>query len=121
MEIVNLTPHAVRVTVGTGSWEEYLPSGQVARVEMTRVPAGTLENGVPMWMSEAGDVTGLPPEAENSGEGDSVAYIVSRVVLDACAARGGRWDLLVPDDLVRDAAGRVTGCRGFLRSVGEVA
>lgn len=51
-----------------------------------------------------GAVTGLPDPREH------VLYIVSQIVFDALPKRR---DLLVPHDMVRDAQGRVTGCRGF--------
>lgn len=39
-------------------------------------------------------------------------FIVSRVIAEACPDRA---DLLVPDNLVRDGAGRVVGCRSLAR------
>ena len=59
---------------------------------------------IPISSSSYGEVVDLP--APQVG----VYYIVSRLVMSACP---NRQDLLVPNDLVRDEAGRVIGCRSL--------
>ena len=96
--LTNLTPHEVRV-----GGRIYSPTGTVARVEMTRTQVGTL-NGVPLFRSIPGAVTGLPPACTPGYR------IVSAMVRAACP---DRIDLLSPADFQRDAAGRVAGAASF--------
>lgn len=103
MNVLNLTPHAVRVLLPDGREIVFPPSGQIARVAVTLAPFGTLPNGVPLVSSRAGEVTGLP---ETDG-----TIIVSRLVAEAI--RGSNHLVLVPADLVRDGAGAVIGCRAL--------
>ena len=51
-----------------------------------------------------GDVTDLPEQE------DGVYLIVSRLVATACPNRS---DLLIPGPLIRDAEGKVVGCKGL--------
>lgn len=105
MKLRNLTPHAILVC------GLEVPSEPVsARVEMSRVVIGTIlvgEMEVPLYRPQMGEVTGLPsPES-------GVLLIVSRVV---AAAVPGRDDVVFPDDLVRDEAGRVVGANGLSKA-----
>ena len=106
MTIVNLTPHALSLIVGPET-VTVPPSGTVARVTVTREPAGAVTvDGVqvPLYRTTYGAVEGLPDPQPDT------LYVVSALV--ASAARG-RDDLVVPDDLVRDEQGRVIGARGL--------
>ena len=106
MLLVNLTPHVLNLVTGSGT-VTVPPSGTVARVAVTRKPAGTVTvDGVqvPLYRTTYGAVEGLPDPAPDT------LYVVSAVV--AAAARD-RDDLVVPDDLVRDEQGRVVGARGL--------
>lgn len=106
MTIVNLTPHALTLVVGSGT-VTVPPSGTVARVAVTREPAGTVTLdgvAVPLYRTTYGAVEGLPDPTPDT------LYVVSSLV--AAAARD-RNDLVVPDDLVRDEQGRVVGARGL--------
>jgi hypothetical protein len=98
--IVNLTPHAI-----TAAGISFPPSGQVARVTVTRAEVGTL-NGVPVFGTFAGFVDGLPDPQEGH------VYIVSTLVRTHtwCARRA---DLVSPGALIRDDAGNVIGADGF--------
>jgi hypothetical protein len=106
MRIVNLTPHAVTVLGQDGKAVVIPPSGTLARVSVRRNQVSRLEidgTAVPVYSTDYGGIEGLPaPEA-------GTYYIVSRAVAEAAR----RDDLLVPDDLVRDAGGAVVGCRSF--------
>lgn len=107
-QIVNLTPHAVNIVDNSDSVVTTIPaSGNVARCSQTIdiVGALTLDSVViPISASSYGEVVDLP--APQVG----VYYIVSRLVMSACPAR---QDLLVPNDLVRNDAGQVIGCRSL--------
>ena len=79
-EVVNLTPHVIRLNDGT----EYQPSGVVARVSAEY----KVLNTNPLCFEVIyGNVTGLPAHQ------DGVDYIVSGMVAAACPGRGC---LLVP-------------------------
>lgn len=111
MNIVNLTPHAIRL-LGPDDEEllKLFPAGEVARVEMEEEVTGEIEVAglsVPTVRVRPGEVTGLPAPLRNT------RYVVAQVV--AAAVAGHRDDVLVPYDLVRDAEGRVIGCRAFSR------
>lgn len=103
--VVNLTPHAITVV---SHWDSevlvrYEPEETPARVSSETVFMGDL-NGIPVTQTVFGEVTGLPPEAENTW------YIVSRMVANATE---GRYDLLVPGLQVRNADGQVVGCESL--------
>jgi len=104
-KIINLTPHEITVVASNGDVLMKIPvSGQVARCSVTRTVIGKL-GGIPVVRSVMGEVEGLPPESEG------VYFVVSRVVAEAM--KGVRDDLIIPDDSVRDAEGRIIGCKGF--------
>lgn len=108
MELVNLTPHPVRLLLGDGTEVVIPPSGQVARCAEVVEEVGSIVlegQRVPVVRKRFGKVYGLPEPREG------VAYIVSRPV--AQVAR--RADLLVPDALVREN-GFVVGCRRLSRA-----
>ena len=100
MKIINYTPHAINETT---SGRTFPPSGNIARVASTSIPAGNLD-GIPVVTSTFGEVEGLPEPQQD------VAIIVSGMVLDACK---GRFDLIAPGELVRDEGGNPIGCKGF--------
>jgi len=105
VKIINLTPHEVTVVGSNGDVLMKIPaSGQVARCSVNRTIVGSL-NGVPVARSVMGEVEGLPESSEG------VYFIVSRVIAEAM--KGKRDDLIIPDDSVRDAEGRIIGCKGF--------
>lgn len=107
-QIVNLTPHAVNIVGDNDSIAITIPaSGNVARCSQTISIVGSVTLGsvaIPISSSTYGEVVDLPDPQ------DGVYYIVSRLVMSACPTR---QDLLVPNDLVRDEAGRVIGCRSL--------
>lgn len=101
--MVNLTPHTIRFIDSNGEVIHEVPSSGIARAEQRRIPICTI-NGIAVNKTEYGEVIGLPEPVEGT------IYIVS--VLTAQAARG-RSDVYIVDDLVRDSAGRIIGCRGL--------
>ena len=107
MRFTNLTPHTLNIHVSDDAVIEIEPSGQIARVSTTRVPAGNIPGTViPTSRVEFGEVTDLPAPVEGT------VLIVSGMVASATP----REDLCSPGELVRDANGRPIGCRGLTRS-----
>jgi len=103
-QILNLTPHPVRV-----GDREFPPAGQVPRLREVVSATWQLE-GLPVADVITGVVEGLPEPRPG------VFLIVSRPV--AMALAGRRDDLLVPDDFVRDEQGRIVGARRLARLLG---
>jgi hypothetical protein len=113
VRLVNLTPHPVVLVVSQDHHLHIPPSGQIARCEVTRPSVRIIDleaDGqrvqAPIWITRFGRLTGLPEPQEGT------LYIASSLAAQAAWA-AGRRDVVVPDDLVRDAEGRVVGCRGF--------
>lgn len=77
-----------------------------ARVTAQAVQIGTFA-GIPVRRTSFGDVTGVP-----DAQPDTV-LIVSRLVADALAASGRIDDILIVDDTVRDADGKIIGARAL--------
>ena len=113
--LINLTPHAVTIFGTDGVPVISLPpSGQVARVSVTRERVGDIGlgdglGGVPAYRSTYGEVTGLPDASPTAGE-DTPWLLVSALVR---LALPGRRDLVSPGELVRDGAGQPIGCLGL--------
>lgn len=111
-QVINLTPHEINIVGEGGSVERTLPpSGSVARVEVRATQVGHVfceGLAVALRKTEFGQVVDLPPPVSG------YYFVVSRVVLEAArAVSRGADDLVCPDDLVRDAEGRVIGARAF--------
>jgi hypothetical protein len=105
MKILNLTPHALTL-VGENGTLEVPPSGQVARLAVTRtVCAPVTIDGVTLPVSRPtlGDIVGLPAPQQG------VLLVVSALVAEAA----GRADVMSPGELLRDAAGAVIGASGL--------
>ena len=106
LRLINRTTHPVVVQVGddAASWPA---SGRSARIiEEVSAPTtvDTDQGLVPVSLVRyANTVDGLP------GKVSGTAYLVSRVL----AAAVPRDDLYFPLDEVRDATGRIIGCRAL--------
>jgi len=110
IKLINVTPHPVHLYRDEGHEEvikTLAASASPARVVMTTRVIGTLA-GMPFRVSEPGEIVDLPDPVEG------VVYVASLLV--ALAAK--RVDVVSPDDVVRDDAGRVIGCRAFARCPG---
>lgn len=106
-KIVNLTPHTINVVDDENHVILTLPSEGVARSESSRELAHMLSIGdasIPVNRTTFGEVQNLPEPQEG------VYYVVSAITAKAAS---GRNDLLLTDDTVRDADGRIIGCRAF--------
>ena len=111
--IVNLTPHPL-VLVGTNGTLEVPPSGQIARLAVTRQQLDpVIVDGVELPVSRAsmGAVEGLPTPQ------DGVLLVVSALVAGAVS----RPDVLSPGELIRDGSGAVIGARGLAAYAGGAA
>lgn len=109
MEIVNLTPHEVKVLDDDDNVIATFPSVGVARARQHDVPAGEIES-IPVVKTEFGEVLGLPEPAEDT------VFIVSRITVEVARARGlNTDDLLITSGAVRDDQGRIVGCRALAR------
>lgn len=109
MTLVNLTSHAVSILDEANNPALVLPSAGVARAASTRTCVGTVDTeriSIPVNATSFGEVVGLPDQQPGIG------YVVS--ALTAQAAKG-RDDVFVTDDAVRDAEGRIIGCRALAR------
>lgn len=111
--VVNLTPHDLRVVLPNGE-EVIIPrSGQIARVSTHEVPASARPQApdVPVVTRTFGDVEGLPGP-------DGRLYVVSSLVLSALQATGcQREDVVAPDtgpSAIRDEKGRIMGITRFV-------
>ncbi len=104
--VINLTPHDVVVVRDDGSTVTIPTSGVVARVSSSSAPTGREVLGVPVEVVDLGEVEGLP-----AAQGD-VTFVVSGIVRSALGT--SRPDVVSPGQLVRDAAGRVIGCRALV-------
>ncbi|MEV6801924.1 hypothetical protein AB0M91_26785 [Micromonospora rifamycinica] len=109
-EVVNLTPHVVRL-VGSGVVVEVPPTAPAARLVLLpdRVD-GAVRVGpllVPLKRTAASpQVSGVPDRRAG------VLLIVARAVAEVLPARD---DLVYPHDTVRDEHGVVVGCRSLAR------
>ena len=99
-KIINLTPHVINYD--DGETKLTIPSSGEARCAVTREPVVSYD--IKLTRSVYGAVTGLP--APESG----TKYIVSLLVRQACPHR---TDICSPGELIRNAAGQVTGCKSF--------
>lgn len=104
MNFVNLTPHTLNIIEEDGSVYTLPPSGQVARVATERRIVNIID-GIEIFETVFGEVVGLPERNRND------LLIVSALV----AQRTDRTDVYSPGELVRDADGKVIGCRGLTR------
>jgi len=108
--LINLTPHPVTVFDGDTPILTIPPSGTVARLTETATEAPPI-GGVAVTSVRLGKTTGLPEQQ------DGVTYIVSMPLLMGVmtSATWQRRDLVYPYGQVRDADGRIIGCRGLAR------
>lgn len=78
--MINLTPHAITLSLPNRESVTFPPSGKIARVASQEVVIGTLQ-GVPVIQRQFGAVEGLPE--------DGTPCLVSALVLSACPGRAG--------------------------------
>lgn len=106
MKIVNLTPHAINFVNEEGeSVMAIEPSGQIARVTAKTEITGFIA-GIPVTETVFGEVENLPDSTQGT------IFIVSSLVAQRCK---GRVDVFIPNESVRDANGRIVGCKSLGR------
>lgn len=106
-KIVNLTPHTVNILAEDGTIKAEYPSEGNARAFQIAEHAGELE-GIELVTMKFGETQNLPAPQEG------VYYIVSAITANAAKAEGrGADDLVITADPVRDADGRIIGCKRF--------
>ena len=126
MNLVNLTPHEIKIIVffdggnkieSRNGWTKIPPSGKVARIEHQTEEAAsiaTYDNKLFTTLFETatriyGEVIDLPkPDEKNM-------FIVSSLVLEACPERK---DILAPDtgDAIRNEKGEILAVKRFIRN-----
>ena len=107
MNIVNLTPHEIKLIVkkSFGSVTHTIPtSGTIARVSQSIDYIKDGPGDIPLYKSTFGQVENLPDEVEGT------LLIVSSIVKSAMP---DRKDLVVPVNFVRDADGKIIGAGGL--------
>lgn len=114
MKLINLTPHQITLVIddGEGDFIDHAvePSGSIARVSMTEVEAGKLQDEwgndfIPIIRRVPAEVEGLPEPTPDT------IFIVSSMVLDALK-HTTRTDVFAPDtgpSARRNDKGQVTG------------
>lgn len=110
--IRNFTPHPIHLLDGQDQVLQSFPSEGTLRVTSAPAPLRGLADylGVPCVALMFGEPDPVPP----CEYGD--AFIVSRIYAEALKARRrgvSEYTLLVPAEVVRDAAGQIIGCRSF--------
>lgn len=106
MTIINLTPHTINICNASGEIIREIPaSGQLCRVSSRTVQTGEID-GIPVTETQFGDVENLPAPQ------DGTVFIVSLAVASRVPER---QDVFVPSESVRDAQGRIIGCKSLGR------
>jgi len=111
MEIINCTPHPIKVRNSDGSEITFEPSGILPRVSTEEHEAEPIE-GIACVTQSQGKVSGLPEMAEDT------FFIVSAMVFNASQRR----DLIAPDTgkgAIRDEQGRILAVTRFIRREGK--
>lgn len=109
--IINLTPHPLNIVDAEGELRSFpKPDADVLlpRVAQTTVEAGTI-NGITEFISSYGEPDHVPYN-------DGNIYVVSRLVISACAEHGvDHSHLRSPGRLLRDEEGKIIGAEGLAR------
>ena len=115
-QIINLTPHQIRVQIADNVDVTIPTSGTVARVATAATAAEPVYLGIALVQTQVvtyGKVAGLPEESED------MVYIVSGIVLNALREQGEtRLDVVAPatgpsDGVVRDESGQIMAVSKF--------
>lgn len=105
----NLTPHEVciyKLNGVTSDLDLVIEAGEeVARISCEYVKVNKRVEGIDMYRTVFGEVTGLPDYSEG------IYLLVSTMVREALPLRS---DLVSPGQLLRDDDGNVIGCLGLV-------
>lgn len=109
--IINCTPHAISFVDDAGKVIRVVePSGILPRVSSTVTVVGDID-GIPDEVTSYGEVVGLPEKQEDT------ILVVSAMV---AARLPDRDDIRIPGRQVRDAQGRIIGCKSLSNPNGGV-
>lgn len=104
--IINCTPHQLNIKAADGSFNKIDPSGICPRVTVKTVPSSTVD-GIQLWDTEMGEVTGLPEIKPDH------IYVVSLAVKSALAGKYPKGTFVSPGTLIRGEDGQPIGCNGL--------
>jgi hypothetical protein len=104
--IINCTPHQLNIKLTNGEFMKIDPSGVCPRVAVKTVALDTV-NGIQLWDTEMGDVTGLPEIR------DDRIYVVSLAVKSALVGKYPKGTFVSPGALIRGEDGQPIGCDGL--------
>ncbi|MEM5866924.1 MAG: hypothetical protein QXG39_03280 [Candidatus Aenigmatarchaeota archaeon] len=108
IEIVNLTPHEIRIQTKSGEEIVIPPSGTVLRTQVQHELIGEIE-GIPVYKIKYGKVENLPERKEGT------IYLVSMPVKDAVP---DREDICMPDtsppNVIRDEKGNIKAVKAIV-------
>jgi len=107
MTFVNCTPHPITLLGNDDNVLFTLPKGEVIPRLSQSTKQVDVVNGVSITETQFGETQDLPTPVEGQ------LLIVSRLVL---SANPDRKDLVVPNELVRDDAGNIIGCKSLARN-----
>ena len=110
--IINMTPHTVNILKTDGTELAIEASGYKIRLQEMTTEECVME-GIRLTHSDYGKPVLVCPdgsEDELPAEREGTFYIVSQLCQDALPKR---YDLFIPNELVRDEAGRIVGCRSL--------
>jgi hypothetical protein len=107
MTFINCTPHPITLVRENGEVIMTLPKGEVIPRLSQSTKQVDVVNGVSITETQFGETQDLPAPVEGT------LLIVSRLVL---SANPDRNDLVVPNELVRDADGNIIGCKSLARN-----
>lgn len=108
IKVVNCTPHDVNLITEKGNIT-FPRSGIIPRLTESQKKINSVNsNGIEIDIMEKSflEPEGLPEPQENT------IFIVSALVAGAIKNRD---DLVIPNDIVRDEAGRIIGCKNLAR------
>ena len=104
--IINLTPHTINI-IEDGTVKAAFPSQGIARASQTSEAVGNLD-GIELVRMAFGKTEDLPAPAAGT------FYVVSIITANAAKAEGRTTDdLVITADPVRDAEGKIIGCKRF--------
>jgi hypothetical protein len=111
VNVINLTPHDINLVNEVGEIIRTFPGTDsparcaTYREKIMDLHIEGVEVPTPLYSTTFGEVENLPAPIEG------VRYIVSNTV--AQAFKGKRYDLIIPDAIVRNKAGNIIGCKAF--------
>lgn len=108
VKVVNCTPHDVNLVTEKGNIT-FPRSGIIPRLTESQEKINSISsNGIriDIMKKSFNEPEGLPEPKKGT------IYIVSALVAGACKNRD---DLVVPNDTVRDEAGRIIGCKNLAK------